>query len=541
MRRSLGQTAIASEDALLPAPCADGSDVRESESRLRQVVESAESVFILYQLHPPAYLYISPNCSTLLGLDESQLLANMNWLVHVDDQARIESDYRAAVVVGQRAQAEYRIVRPDGEVRWIRSTATPVLNELGRTERMAITLEDIGDRVNTAAALGEAEATAWAANEAKNKFLSRMSHELRTPLNAVLGFAQLLEIELGEDPRVETVGQILRSGRCLLDLINDDFDIPRIEAGETFLSVEPVPLGPLIDEAMQVMAPLAESAAVTLMQTFSPAGCLALADRHRLRQILLNLLSNAVKYNRPGGRVWVERRIFQNEVAITVNDDGPGIPIEMHDRMFTPLDRLGAEAGTVEGTGIGLALTRSLTELMDGSLTVDSVVGRGSAFTVTLPRAMMSSGPSGVDDGESGDPGTECGTPAGTYTLLYIEDNEPNVLVVEHVLKLRPTWRLIHAALGRLGVELARAHQPQMVLLDLHLPDGSGHDVLKTLRTDPATRALPVVILTADAALSQQQAVLAEGATRCMTKPLAVPEMLDLLDEYGHGQAGGEK
>ena len=539
MRHST-RTESPSVHGLLQALSGSDDDAQERETRLRQVVESADSVFILYQLHPAAYLYISSNCSTLLGLDESQLVANMNWLVHPDDQARVDLEYRAAVLSGGRAQAEYQIMRPDGEVKWIRSTAMAVLNKSGRTERMAITLEDIGDRVNAAAALGAAEATAWAANEAKNQFLSRMSHELRTPLNAVLGFAQLLEIELGEDSRVETVGQILRSGRCLLDLINDDFDIPRIEAGETFLSVEPVPLGPLIDEAMQVMAPLAESAVVTLMQTFSPAGCVALADRHRLRQILLNLLSNAVKYNRPGGRVWVERRICDDEVAITVHDDGPGIPVGMHDRLFTPLDRLGAEAGTVKGTGIGLALTRSLTELMHGSLTVDSVVGRGSAFTVTLPRAMSSLGPNGVGGADTSWQSSGSETPAGTYTLLYIEDNEPNVLVVEHVLKLRPTWRLIHAALGRLGVELARAHQPQMILLDLHLPDGSGRDVLSTLKSDPATRDLPVLILTADAAPGLEKSVLAQGATRCMTKPLVVPELIDLLDEYGRVPAGDE-
>ena len=357
-----------------------------------------------------------------------------------------------------------------------------------------------------------------------------MSHELRTPLNAVLGFGQLLEMQLADTEHAGSVGQILQGGRHLLNLINDVLDIARIEAGETSLSREPVLVTTVVEEALALMAPLAESAGVTLVASPGLGDCWVLADKQRLRQVLLNLLSNAVKYNRAGGTVWVEHHAGETEVAITVRDDGPGIDLELQSRLFTPFDRLGAEGTGVEGTGIGLALTRSLAELMDGSLGVDSAPGRGSAFTVTLPRIDDPIGD--VSVGRSGGlAATEVGAPGGLFTLLYIEDNESNVRLVEQVLELRPAWRLIHAGSGRMGIDLAGAHQPDLVLLDLHLPDFSGAEVLRTLKTRSETRALPVVIVTADVSAAQSRRLLAAGAARCMTKPLEVVEVLSLLDQ----------
>jgi CheY-like chemotaxis protein len=282
------------------------------------------------------------------------------------------------------------------------------------------------------------------------------------------------------------------------------------------------------------MTPLADAAGVTLTDVPASAEYSVFADRQRLRQILLNLLSNAIKYNQPGGSVWVDQRVVEQQVEITVHDDGQGIPAALQARLFTPFDRLGAEASAVDGTGIGLVLARALAELMDGSIAVDSVLGRGSAFSVSLPRALAPPRSRAIDAGPEAHDATSIAAedlPAGSRTLLYIEDNEPNVRVVAHVLKLRPEWTMVHTPLARRGVEMARTLQPDLVLLDLHLPDGSGAEVLQRLKADPVMTALPVVILTADAKSGQSRRLLDMGAGLYLTKPLDVRDLLALLDE----------
>jgi PAS domain S-box-containing protein len=510
---------------------------RENETRLRQLAESVDIMFILVQIDPPAYLYLSSGSRSVLGLEPEQLMADPSLamkLVHPDDRESVGGDYLEISASGRSASSEYRIITPDGRVRWVRSATTPVGTSDGPVERCVITLEDITERKEVAEALAAAEAVARTANEAKNQFLSRMSHELRTPLNAVIGFGQLLQMQLADTEHAEGVGQILKGGRHLLHLINDVLDISSIEAGESSISTEPVAVANLLDETMQLMAPLADEAGVTLIATTEITDCVVLADLQRLRQILLNLLANAVKYNRPGGMVWIKHEISARSIAITVHDDGPGIPHEMQSRLFVPFDRLGAERTGIDGTGIGLSLTRALAELMDGSLTVDSEPGRGSGFTVTLPRATRSTDVRALGHGDDHHHGRHRDTAefhTRACTLLYIEDNEPNIRVVEHVLKLRPEWRLIHAALGRLGVDLARAHNPDLVLLDLHLPDASGLDVLRTLKDNPATERLPVVILTADATSGLARKLEETGAARYLTKPLVIDDLLAILDD----------
>jgi protein-histidine pros-kinase len=384
-------------------------------------------------------------------------------------------------------------------------------------------------------ALREAVAAAQAANEAKNHFLSRMSHELRTPLNAVLGFGQLLERQLKDTEHAEAVGHIVKGGRHLLDLINDVLDIARIESGEMSISSEPVPVRSVVEDTVQLMQPLAETADVTLTLIPGAADDYVLADRQRLRQVLLNLLSNAIKYNRSGGKVWLGWHAAGGKVALGVRDDGPGIDAALQDRLFTPFDRLGAELTGVDGTGIGLALTRSLADMMGGSITVDSTPGVGSTFTVTLQGAEphVPAQRSAADVVAAEDEAAS----RAPATLLYIEDNAPNVRVVEHLLRLRPQWRLVHAGLGSLGIELAEAHKPDLVLLDLHLPDLSGHKVLQAIRARAATRHTPVVVLTADASTGLAHRLRDAGATGYLTKPLDIDGVLGFLDDVTRAKA----
>ncbi|HVA60918.1 MAG TPA: ATP-binding protein [Mycobacteriales bacterium] len=378
-----------------------------------------------------------------------------------------------------------------------------------------------------------ARESAEAANRSKSEFLSRMSHELRTPLNAVLGFGQLLELDELTGPQQESVDQIIKGGRHLLDLINEVLDISRIETGALALSPEPVLVGELVGDAISLIRPLAEHRWIQLAADLGAGGGVhVLADRQRLKQILLNLLANAVKYNRDRGAVVVScDRVDSAQLRITVTDTGPGIPPEHLELLFVPFERLGAERSGIEGTGVGLALSRRLAEAMGGTLEVSSVPGEGSRFSVVLS---IVEGPLEHYERVSGtmsDPTAEEATGSESrHKILYIEDNLSNVRLVERVLERRSDVQVISALQGRLGVALAREHRPVLILLDLHLPDVNGDEVLRQLRDDPATATTPIVMVSADATAGQVERLLAEGATAYLTKPLDVQDLLTALD-----------
>jgi PAS domain S-box-containing protein len=527
--------AIAAVRDVTDARAAQAS-LRESETRLRQLADHVDLVFTLRQLDPPAFLYVSPGFERLTGRDpagQPPAGQGMIQMVHPDDRARVAVEYQTPMLAGQAARCEYRLVRPDGTIRWVRVFATPVPNPFGPPERTVTSAEDITERVEAAQVLQGAETFAREANDAKNDFLSRMSHELRTPLNAVLGFGQLLEHHLKGTEHAESVDQVLLAGRHLLELINEVLDIATIESGDISVSTESISVEAAVHDTALLMRPIADAANVRLVLSGGPAGCYVLADRQRLRQILLNLMSNAVKYNHPGGSVWLTWQVDPDKcTSISVRDDGPGIADEYHDRMFTPFDRLGAEGGSIEGTGVGLAVTLGLTELMNGSLSFGSKLGEGTCFTVALPSAEEPAVNAVVRRSPpmpTPSPPADAAAP-GLTTVLYIDDNEPNVRVMQSVLQLRPDWRLIHAGLAGRGIELARAELPDLILLDLHLPDGSGLEVLKALKGNEATADIQVVILSADAGQEQIRRMLAAGAAQYLTKPLDLTEVLAVLD-----------
>jgi signal transduction histidine kinase/ActR/RegA family two-component response regulator len=390
------------------------------------------------------------------------------------------------------------------------------------TELIAVNTE----LATEAAERRRSEAEAAAANRAKSEFLSRMSHELRTPLNAVLGFGQLLEIDPLTAEQRESVGHILKAGRHLLGLIDEVLDISRIEAGHLSISLEPVLLDEVIQEALDLIHPLAAKWNVRLDGAAREVGDrYVLADRQRLKQVLLNILSNAAKFNRPGGTVSVAAEDAAGDrLRVNVTDTGPGIPPEKMGRLFTAFDRLGAEVTGVEGTGLGLALSKRLVEVMGGAVGVDSAVGQGSTFWVELP--LVESPATGV---------APLTTPAPASptqgTVLYIEDNLPNLRLVERLLAHRPGMKLLSAIQGGLGLELAREHRPGLILLDLNLPDIPGEKVLELLQHDPRTRQIPVVVISADATPGRIKRLLSAGARAFLTKPLDVKQFLRLLDE----------
>ncbi len=378
---------------------------------------------------------------------------------------------------------------------------------------------DITERKRAQLALAAALAEAERANRTKSQFLSRMSHELRTPLNAVLGFGQLLQLQPMPADQRHQVDEILRGGRHLLALINDLLDLGRIEAGELDVVCEAVHADTAIASCLGLMRPLAQERELTLHHATSgdPAAA-TWADPKRLRQVLLNLLSNAIKYNQPGGRVDLDVECIGSELEFRVHDTGPGLSEAEQQRLFQPFERLGAGQSAVDGTGIGLALSRSLVEAMGGHIGVHSSVGQGSTFWFRLPLA----GPAG-DDGAATGPAAD--SPASDRRrALYIEDNPVNQLLMSAMLE--DELELVVEADPLAGLDHARSQPPDLILLDIQLPGIDGFEVLRRLRADTRTQHIPVVAVSANAMPADLDAGSAAGFSAYLTKPIDMDELL---------------
>jgi CheY-like chemotaxis protein len=332
--------------------------------------------------------------------------------------------------------------------------------------------------------------------------------------------------------QTESVEQILRGGRHLLALINEVLEISRIEAGRLQLSLEPVPVRETLRQALQLIGPAAAGLGVTVTVEALDERLHVLADRQRLQQVLLNLLSNAIKYNRPDGMVRAACTTpADGRVRIAITDTGLGMTADQLERLFTPFDRLGVEASGVEGTGLGLALSRSLIEAMGGTMHVESAPDVGSTFAVDL---MIADGPVAAADGPAAPAAVAAAgqTPARPRTILYVEDNLSNLRLVENLLSRRPGITVLSAMQGRVGLELARSHRPDLILLDRHLPDLTGEEVFAHLSEDPRTREIPVVVLSADAITGGTRRLLDAGVRAYLTKPLDVRHFLAVIDEH---------
>ncbi len=381
------------------------------------------------------------------------------------------------------------------------------------------------------AELANAIEEARSANQAKSAFLSSMSHELRTPLNAILGFAQILTSDaLPSTPeqKKEFANHILKSGRHLLTLINEILDLAKIESGTVTLAMEPVPLAGMLAECRGMVEPLAAARKVRMLFPES-SGAVVLADRTRLKQVLLNLLSNAVKYNREAGAVVLAcEQAGPNRLRLAVRDTGMGLRADQVDNLFQPFNRLGQEAGAQEGTGIGLVVTKRLVELMGGQIGVTSSPGVGSVFWIEL----ASTAPLASSLPERAPPTAppRAASPDGPHQLLYIEDNPANLKLVEEIVRFRPDLSLLAASDGPAGLALARAHLPEIVLMDLNLPGMSGMQVLRELQADPATAAIPAIALTASAMPQDIERGLAAGFFRYLTKPIDIERFNEAID-----------
>jgi signal transduction histidine kinase/CheY-like chemotaxis protein len=450
-------------------------------------------------------------------------------LVHPDEREEIRRKLTEATADGRLSHLEFRVRWPDGQWRWIASRATSLRDAQGRLTRRIGVNWDVTDMRNAQAA-HEERAIALRESQAKSRFLSRMSHELRTPLNAVLGFAQLLLNDgdkVGTETRRRRLEQIRAAGQHLLSLIDDVLDLSSLEGGELRVAVQPVALAPLVDETLPLVERSARQHRVHLRR--GRLDGVASGDTKRLRQVLLNLLTNAVKYNREGGQVLVESEARDGKVCLRVSDSGRGMSAAQLTQAFEPFNRLGLEHEAIEGTGIGLAIVKALVERMGGSVHLESSPGVGTVFEVQLAEAAppAAAPPSAAD---AAAPRPTAGEPQRRARLLYIEDNPVNALIVRELLAQRADLQLDTASDGLSGVRQAASTLPDLILVDMQLPDIDGHEVLRRLRADATTREIPCISVSANAMREDIDRALRAGFADYWTKPLDLNRLLHSIE-----------
>jgi PAS domain S-box-containing protein len=504
-------------------------------------------------------LFANSACLELFGCTVNEVVGHSFIVVLPGDRRDIALEEYKARFNGNDPQPppfEATITRKDGSTHTLEWRASFIKQGHKRAATMFL-IRDITDCKKAEDGRSAIEA-AQQANAAKSEFLSRISHELRTPLNSILGFAQILGMDNLTPSQMESLSYINRAGNHLLELINEVLDITRIETGKLPVYVAPIDLRDVLEECTQLMEPMAARAGIIMtvdLQGVGPCECYVMADAQRLKQVLLNLMSNSIKYNRERGAVLLscmrivdqgpdarDRAPGKNggsesgslsattgKVRILVSDTGYGIAAADLDKLFTPFERLGAASRGVEGTGLGLALCKRLVEAMGCSIGVQSEVGVGSTFWVDVDladRSVLSQHAAEMS-----------GRPLITTLLdhdclvLYIEDDPSNLKLVERVIEHNEGWKLLTAPQGGIGLELAKVYHPDVVLLNLHLPDMTGEEMLRRLREDPETRAIPVVVLSADARPRHVDKLLESGVAAYLTKPVDLKALLETLDD----------
>lgn len=505
--------------------------LRENEERLRLIIDGVKD-YGIFALDTAGHVTSwNAGAERIKGYTEEEILGQHFSVFYLPQECPQHPAMALAEATrnGDYMEEGWRC-RQDGTRFWASVVITAQFDATGALRGFSKITRDITDRRAAEIALGTAREEAERASRAKSEFLSRMSHELRTPLNSILGFAQLLDMDAPSGQKAQ-IGHILRAGQHLLRLINEVLDIAKIEAGRLPLNIESIPLAITLHEALTLVLPMAADAGIQLKPVPALAADLGIiADRQRLTQVLLNLLSNAIKYNRPQGQVSIEVEVEPPHIRVSVCDTGNGIAVDRLGQLFKPFERLGADPN-VEGSGLGLALSKSLLEMMQGSLNVQSQVGSGSRFTLALPYAQLPE-PQDLTIAviENPIPAPALASPAIQGKVLCIEDNLSSLALIETLLQRRPGIKLLSSMQGQLGLDLAAQHAPQLIVLDVSLPDIDGLSVLRRLRQSAITRNTPVLMITADASTLTRLALHDAGATAVLSKPINVPSFLAHLD-----------
>jgi len=508
-----------------------------SEKSYRLVVENVNE--IIFQTDAAGlWIFLNKSWEVITGLSVSESLGKQFLdFVHPDDRERNNALFLPLLAREKDyCRHEVRYLTKDGNFRWIEVFARLGLNEKNEITGTYGTLQDITERKKTDEIIQRARFEAENANLAKSEFLSRMSHELRTPMNSILGFAQLLEYGELDPKQRKSVGYILRSGRHLLELINEVLDISRIEAGHLTIQPEPLAVNKLNQEILEIMMPMATDRQIRLeISTTLDHSCKVNTDSQRLKQVLLNLVNNAIKYNKTGGSVYIHSELKQPDesctpmVRIAVMDTGIGISEGDLPNIFTPFERIGAERTVIEGTGLGLAVVKQIMQALGGNCGVESTLGEGSNFWIELPLLTGDLDILEAKDLKSVPP--ESKNKRGV--ILYIEDNGSNFELVEQFLnEQRSSIQLITSVYGKMAVPISKKYHPDLILLDLNLPDMDGLKVLENLKSDAETCNIPVVIVSADAMTERADSLVRAGAKKYLTKPLNLVDFLLVIDKY---------
>ena len=508
--------------------------LKQSEARLRSILDTVPDAIVIIDEFGLIESF-SPAASRLFGYTAEQV-TGQNVKMLMPPPYRDQHD---GYLSRYRRTGEERIIGTGRVVVGLRQDGSTFPMELavgdakgGKRRLFTGFVRDVTERQRVEAELSEAKATAEAANLAKSEFLSSMSHELRTPLNAMLGFAQLMASDTPKPTPNQTVSidQILQAGWYLLTLINEVLDLSLIESGKLVLSPEPVSVAEVLSHCQGMMEPIAQKRGITMTFPNFDVPCYVLADSTRLRQVFVNLLSNAIKYNRPNGVIVVNCIARPHgRIRLSVGDTGLGLSPERIAQLFQPFNRLGQESGGEQGTGIGLVVTKRLVEAMNGTVGVESQVGVGTVFWVDLIATDLScSRPSESQLPVPAPPHLDDAVPI--RTILYVEDNPANLKLVEMLVSRRPDLRLLIAGTGDLGIELARQHLPDVILMDIHLPGTNGVTAMTVLRNEPATSHIPIIALSANANPRDVERGLAAGFLKYLTKPINVGELMETLD-----------
>ena len=524
------------------------SDVLESTRQLdseRQfidkVLENANALIVVLD-RDGHIVRFNPECEKITGFSFYELRNKpiWEWLIPPEQHVEVKQIFSNLTDAGLDSKYENDLVKCDGDrvrVAWNNST---IKDESGKVQYVVSIGIDVSNIHAAQQALHESKVAAEKASHAKSEFLSRMSHELRTPMNAVLGFGQLLQTDnsnLTADQK-EFIEEIMQGGTHLLALINEVLDLAKIEEGKFDVDITDVDLSKVISESISLLKPQAQQCNISLFDnTQNNNNYIIKADKFRLKQAFINLLSNAIKYNSDNGEVHIEiNPPSKNKIRILVRDTGPGIPLDMLDKLFIPFERLdNLNSNTIEGTGIGLALSKRIIKLMHGDIGVESRPGHGCTFYIDIPYvsndAQISIDPT-IDDTKTTETDTETLNKTPRYTVLYVEDNPSNLRLVSHAIQKRPDIQLISAHTGTLGLDMAISHLPDLILLDINLPGINGMDILYKLKHSEQTKHIPVVAVTANAMPRDVEAGLTAGFNDYLIKPLDIVRFREILQSY---------